>query len=442
MVLIGVVVIGHAVELHFFHGVEIHSGGFHHRFAALVAGQLVFAVGVGETRQRIRLEIIERVALVVDHTGGVGDMQMAGKRIVDAPRGELFRRVHIVVEHERIGDGRLHLHVRRERMMDHQKRRVAVFFALIRPIVDPLRKVGSDGAGGLFGFRLAEGILARIHDDQTEVVVKIRHIRQAAGLLLLVGRIAVRRTFPAFRRHSVVIAEVAVNVEKLFIGDGRRRLFFVVFKREAVRRVDVVVAVDHEDFGAALFFKILQQLCKRLMRNKLRVLGQIAGQQQIFDALLFGVDRCGFERRADDRFRFVEHLAVKPADIQPVLCAVALFAVGEDVQIAHRIKRQRGLHGLVARFGSGKKLHRAEQHQHRKQNGQQFLHLFHAKHLRESIGNMFRLYHKPPGKKSLFPLSALFVRICRNGASFFVYLRPVPRFFAQKHRQNLRQNLQ
>jgi len=122
--------------------------------------------------------------------------------------------------------------VRRERVVDHQKRRAAVFFALVRPGVDPLRKVGADGTGGLFGLGLAKGILARIHHDQTVVVVEIRHIRQTAGLLLLVGRIKIGRALPALGRHSVVVAKVAIDVEELFIGDGRRRLFFVVFKRD------------------------------------------------------------------------------------------------------------------------------------------------------------------------------------------------------------------
>ena len=360
-VFIGVVVIGHAIELHLFHGVKVHRFRFHERLAALEAGQFVFAVGVGEARHGVGLEVIQRVAVVVDHTGGVGDVQMAGEGVMNAHLRQRFRRVHVVVEHEGVGDRRLDLHMRREGVVDHQKRRAAVFFALIRPSGDPRHQIGVDHTGGLFLLRLVEGVLARVDHDQPVVVVKIRYIGKTALDLLLVRRVAVGRTLPALRGDGMVVAEVLVNVEELFVGDRLGRLLLVIFIRHSLQRVDVVVAVDDKNFHPGLFFKVLEDVRQHLMGDQFAVLRQIAGDHHILDARFFGARRHRLERRTDDRFRFVEHLAVQPAGVDPDLAAVALRTVGEDVRIAQRIERQRRADRLIARFRGGKQLNDAEQ---------------------------------------------------------------------------------
>ena len=308
-------------------------------------------------------------------------MHVAGEDVAHASVSELGRHVAPILDDVLGEDVLLAGEVRNEAVVHQTNDGVALGLCVLRLLDHPGHEILIHTTCGHMLVRVVAGVgVGAIHsgvDCHNGELAQIDGIRKAARLLagccVGVGEV--------LRIPVSVIAEVPIDLLELVGSRGFGAFLLAI--RESARIlivVDVVVAVDDEDFGVGFVLDLLEPLGQLLVAELLAVLREVAGDQQHVGLIL----PHHVERRVQDRARLLEHLWVT-THVGFVIFAIAhvgkrvVVRIGQDgdldIGVSRSVaigiaRRSSGgvLHGLVGKCRKGgKPSHRQRQRQ--RQNG-------------------------------------------------------------------------
>ena len=335
------------------------------------------AHGAHPRGKRPGFEVGDGVAARGGELRDVVGVHMTGEDIahtrIRKPRCHVFPVLYHVLGKDLI----LHREVRHKPVVHKADNRVAFRLGFLRLTNDPRQQILVDTARGHMLVRVVAGVgVGAIHsgvDCHNGKLAQIDGIRKAtrllAGCCVGVGEV--------LRIPVSVVAEVPIDLLELVGSRGFGAFLLAI--RESTRIlivVDVVVAVDDEDFGVGFVLDLLEPLGQLLVAELLAVLREVAGDQQHVGLIL----PHHIERRVQDRARFLEHLGIA-AHVGFVIFAIAhvgkrvVVRIGQDGDLDIGVSRgvvigiaRRGLSGVLrglvgkCRKG-GKPSHRQRQRQ-------------------------------------------------------------------------------
>ena len=352
---------------------------FHGLFPAVIGLRGTFpqepdgphGTGIGDGGAR--LDIVEGVALLGAHDRDILRVLVAGEHVVHAGVRQFGGDVPEVVNEEMAEDGGFLSEMGDDAVVHHADDRIASLAGGTGLSLRPFQEVGGDVAADLTELfsvgRVVRGVAVRVDDDDREALLRTRHIGEGPGLS------AFRRGVGRFDR-GVVPGDVFIKVPEVLLGRRFRLDRFAVRGVEVLRGrvVDVMVAVRHVDFEAGqILFQLFQFGGKRFVRGILSVFGDVTVQEEHVRLRRAHLLQLGVE----DGFRLVEHLLVE-VDGVLIVRGPLDHGLGDGVHVRHdhdpQVVLPRG-----RRFIGGKTHWQRQDHghDHGKQDGEQFVCVFH-----------------------------------------------------------------
>ena len=252
---------------------------------------------------------------------------MTGKHMMNACVGVGVGYSLPVVNDKSKEGGVLYVHVRNEVMVLHGDYLSAVRLGLGSLIDYPCKQVIAYSAVGQVLVAARAVVLAvdtAVNDYEPVGVAEICGVGEHAALVAgLRGEEAVR----------LVKAEILIDLSEL-LGRGLvGRLLNTVLKGAGVGVVDIVIAVGDEYGYARLRLEPLEPCGKRLVRLKLAVLGQVAGDKQIILPVLDRIVEHAVKSVVEQRIVDVIFLLSLKKELLPCLASVALERIGVVVDV-------------------------------------------------------------------------------------------------------------